>query len=243
VAQRSLGRLRPMARPVVGSLAQTNCYRRMYSTQDPKAKADEIVNSVPETSVLTKTGILATGAAAAAYAIGNSLYVINEETVLVVTFSAFVYLMSKTAAPAYRDWAEGYITNVKSILDTARDGHVVAVKERIETVEQLKDVVSVTKDLFAVSKDTVELEAQAFEQKQKVDFAGEAKSVLDSWVRYESQVRQREQQDLAKSVIENIQKEISNPKFQQQVLQQAVVDVESKLREFSVTGYGTNKNF
>lgn len=236
VVQRSLGLARPMvARPVVGALAQTNNFRRLYSSQDPKAKADEIVNSIPETSILTKTGVLATGAAAAAYAIGNSLYVINEETVLVATFSTFVYLMTKTAGPAYREWAEGYITNVKSILDKARDEHVVAVKDRIETVEQLKDVVSVTKDLFSVSKETVKLEAEAFEQKQKVDFASEAKSVLDSWVRYESQVRQREQQDLAKSVIAKIEKEISNPKFQQQVLQQSVSDVESKFKnEFDV---------
>lgn len=222
---RSLALLRPMARPVVGMLSTQS---RLYSSQDPKAKAESIVSAMPSSSFLTKTGTLATGFAAAAYAIGNSLYVVNEESLFVVTFAAFVYLMSKTAAPAYREWAEGYINNVKSILDKARDGHVVAVKERIESVEQLKDVVTITKDLFAVSKETVELEAQAFVTKQKVDFAHEAKSVLDSWVRYESQVRQREQQELAKSVIANIQKEISNPKFQQSVLQQAVADVESK---------------
>ena len=59
--------------------------------------------------------------------------------------------------------------------------------------------------------------------------AAEAKQVLDSWVRYESQVKQREQRELADSVIAKIRKELSNPKVLQQILQQSVADVESTL--------------
>lgn len=68
---------------------------------------------------------------------------------------------------------------------------------------------------------------------QKTALAAEAKSVLDSWVRYEGQVKQRQQKELAESIINKITKELENPKTLQQILNQSVADVESKLDSFS----------
>ena len=51
--------------------------------------------------------------------------------------------------------------------------------------------------------------------------------MLDSWVRYEGQVKQRQQKELAQSIIAKVQKELENPKVLQQILQQSVADVES----------------
>jgi F-type H+-transporting ATPase subunit b len=48
------------------------------------------------------------------------------------------------------------------------------------------------------------LEAEAFELKQKVAAANEIKSVLDSWVRFEVSVREREQKSLAAEVIQKV---------------------------------------
>jgi F-type H+-transporting ATPase subunit b len=48
-------------------------------------------------------------------------------------------------------------------------------------------------------------------------------------VRYESQVKQRQQKELAESIIAKVQKELENPKVLQQILQQSVADVESEL--------------
>lgn len=151
----------------------------------------------------------------------------GDETTIVAVFSAFIYMIAKVGAPAYTEWANGYIANMTSILNKSREAHTDAVKQRIESVSQLKDVVDTTKILFEVSKETAQLEAKAFESKQAVDFAHEAKSVLDSWVRYEASVRQREQKLLAESVIAKIEKEIKTPKFQQQVLTQSVAEIES----------------
>lgn len=72
------------------------------------------------------------------------------------------------------------------------------------------------------------MEAQAFEMEQRTAVTAEAKKVLDSWVQYESQVKQREQRELAETVIAKIHKELENPKLLQQILQQSVADVESK---------------
>ena len=78
------------------------------------------------------------------------------------------------------------------------------------------------------SKQTAKLEAEAFELEQKANIAAEAKAVLDSWVRYEGQVKARQQKELAESVIGKIVKELENPKVLKQILDQAVADVESK---------------
>ncbi|MCJ1332296.1 atp4 subunit B of the stator stalk of mitochondrial F1F0 ATP synthase [Thelotrema lepadinum] len=115
---------------------------------------------------------------------------------------------------------------MKGILNAARDDHTSAVKSRIENVKQMGGVVDVTKQLFEVSKETATLEAQAFELEQRTALAHEAKAVLDSWVRYEGQVKQREQVELAQSVMAKVTKELENPRILQQILQQSVADVE-----------------
>lgn len=176
--------------------------------------------------MLSKTGVLATGVLGSVYAISNELYIVNDESIVLGVFAAFVVVVAKLGGPGYTSWADGYIDNMRNILNTTRDKHTDAVKERIGDVNKLKDVVSTTQDLFAVSKETVKLEAGVFETKQQVTLAAEAKSVLDSWVRYENSVRQREQKLLAETVISKIEKDLKDPKFQQKILQQSVEDIE-----------------
>jgi len=82
-------------------------------------------------------------------------------------------------------------------------------------------------------QETAKLEAEAYELEQKTAIAAEAKSALDSWVRYEGQVKARQQKELAESVIAKIEKDLENPKVLKQILDQAVADVESKTLLFS----------
>ena len=72
------------------------------------------------------------------------------------------------------------------------------------------------------------MEAQAFELEQKTALAAEAKAVLESWVRYEGQVKQRQQKELADSIIAKIEKELEDPKVLKRILDQSVTDVERK---------------
>jgi F-type H+-transporting ATPase subunit b len=157
------------------------------------------------------------------------LYVINDESILLLTFLGFTGLVAKYLAPAYKDFADARMKKVSDVLNASRNKHVEAVKDRIDSVSQLQNVAETTKVLFDVSKETVELESEAFELKQKVELAHEAKAVLDSWVRYEASLRQLEQRQLAKSVISRVQSELGNPKFQEKVLQQSISEIEQLL--------------
>lgn len=219
--------LRRLARPSTGiSLC------RFYSGQpDPKEKAASLIESLPGNSIVSKTGILAAGTALATIAISNELYVVNEETVVLVSFAALAYGIARAGGPAYREWADGHIQRIKDVLVTARAKHSEAVQSQISKVGNMKNVVEITKQLFQVSKETAELEARAFELEQKVNFSNQAKAVLDSWVRHESSVRQRQQQQLAETLMQNIQQQVRDPSFQKQALQQAIQDVERLVKQ------------
>lgn len=212
------------------ALILTTCrtgLRFMSTPTDPKEKANSIVEAMPGNNYLSKTGFLATSAAAAVYGLSSGFLVIHDETILLTSFVAFTALVAKFVAPLYTEWADGEINKVNGLLNESRNKHVAVVKDRINSVSQLKDIVNTTKDLFAVSKETAQLEAQSFELKQKIAVAQEAKSTLDSWVRFEQQQRQLEQEQLVKSVTDRVNKEIANPKFQDKVLAESLTEIEN----------------
>ncbi|CAI7597561.1 ATP synthase subunit 4 [Penicillium manginii] len=221
-------RLRPTiaARvPAVTALTSTRAASSV-PTEEPAKKAQSILNAVPGNSLVSKTATLSAAAGISIAAISNELYVMNEETVAAFCLLSVFTAVAKYGGPAYRQWAEGQVQKHKDILNAARADHTSAVQSRIDNVKEMSGVVEVTKQLFAVSKETAQLESQAYELDQRTALAAEAKQVLDSWVRYESQVKQRQQKELADSIIGKIQKELENPKVLQQILQQSVADVE-----------------
>jgi len=194
--------------------------------QDPKTKAQSIIDALPGNSLVSKTAILSSATGLSIYALSNEYYVFNEETVVAFCLLCVWGAILKYGGPMYSQWAAGQSDNIRGILNAARVDHTQAVHTRIENVKQMSGVVDVTKSLFEVSKETAKLEAQAYELDQATSLAAEAKAVLDSWVRYEGQVKQRQQKELAESIIAKVQRELENPKALQQLLQQAVADVE-----------------
>ena len=240
-------------RPVIGGTTQPFSARLVsvrhasnVPSEDPKSRAQSILDSLPGSSLVSKTAILSAGAGVSIWGISNEFLVLNEEAVVAFCLLSVFWAVGKYGGPMYKEWSEGQISKMKGILNAARDDHTAAVKSRIENVKQMGSVVDVTKQLFEVSKvykiaivsipdhgadekkETATLEAQAFELEQRTALAQEAKSVLDSWVRYEGQVKQREQLELAESVMARVTKELDNPKVLQQILQQSVADVERK---------------
>lgn len=222
-------RLRPSVAPrILPALTSLTTSRPSSNVpEDPaKTKAQSIIDALPGNSLISKSAILSSAAGLSIYAISNEYYVVNEETVVAFCLLSVWGALIKYGGPLYKEWAQAQNEKIKNILNSARADHTQAVKDRIENVQQMGGVVDITKSLFAVSKETAQLEAKAYELEQTTALAAEAKSVLDSWVRYESQVKQRQQRELAESVIAKVRKELENPKSLQQILQQSVADVE-----------------
>jgi len=181
---------------------------------------------LPGNSLAAKTAYLSAGAGISAYAIGSELYVVNEESIVAFSLLTVFYAVFKYGGPAYNSWADSQREKMSAILNQARENHTDSVRDRIASVKELGGVVEITKNLFEVSKETAKLEAEAYELEQKTALAAEAKTVLDSWVRYEGQVKARQQRELSEAVIGKIEKELENPKVLKQILDQAVQDVE-----------------
>lgn len=152
--------------------------------------------------------------------------VANEETVLAAGFLIILYAVGSSIGAPYSAWANEKIAKVRSILNGAREEHTVAIKERISSVAELKDVVPLTEQLYAVSKETNALEHENFLLSQEAAVKQELKAVLDSWVRYEQQQREQEQTALVKTVTENIAAELAKPAFKKQLLEEALGQVE-----------------
>ncbi|KIM90230.1 hypothetical protein PILCRDRAFT_811947 [Piloderma croceum F 1598] len=211
--------------------------RTMASGSNPPAdqKAAEIIDKLPSSpNLVTKTGTVILGTGLLATAISQELYVLNEETVVLAgTFIMFA-VIAKLLKEPYKEWAETNIQKIKSILDNSRSEHTQAVKDRINSVEQMKDVVSLTQGLFAISKETAQLEADVFVQRQKVALASEVKSVLDSWVRFEQQAKENEQTELAKSVIAKVLSTVRDEKTQREILNGAVAEVERLVKNKAI---------
>ncbi|KAH9893593.1 ATP synthase [Cubamyces lactineus] len=205
------------------------------SKPPPEQRAAEIINNLPSSpNLVTKTGSVILGTGLLATAISQELYVVNEETVIAAGFFILISFIYKAVKEPYRDWAEGHINRIKDILNASRSEHTQVVKDRIQSVEQMKDVVSITEGLFALSKETAKLESEAFVQRQKVALASEVKAVLDSWVRFEQQAKESEQAELVKAVVENVLKNLNNEKTQKEILAGAVAEIEQLVKNKAI---------
>jgi F-type H+-transporting ATPase subunit b len=122
------------------------------ATEDPKKKAQSIVDALPGNSLLSKTAILSSAAGVSVYAISNEYYVVNEETVVAFCLLAVWTAVIKYGGPMYKQWADAQNDKIKGILNQARADHTQAVKDRIGDVRQMSGVVDITKSLFEVSK-------------------------------------------------------------------------------------------
>lgn len=120
--------------------------------QDPKTKAQSLIDAIPGNSLISKTAILSSAAGLSVYALSNEYYVVNEETVVAFCLLSVWGALIKFGGPMYTEWAEAQSDKIKGILNAARSDHTQAVKNRIENVQQMSGVIDITKSLFAVSK-------------------------------------------------------------------------------------------
>lgn len=120
--------------------------------QDPKSRAQSIIDALPGSSLASKTAILSAGAGLSIAAISNEIYVVNEETVVAFSLISIFWAVGHYGGPMFSQWAEGQNNKIKNILNQAREEHTNAVKARIDNVQNLGGVVDTTKALFAVSK-------------------------------------------------------------------------------------------
>lgn len=138
--------------PAVTTNVTSSRYNSNVPAEDPKNKAQSILNSLPGQSVPAKLAFLSAGTGLSVAAISNELYVFNEESIVALSLITIFYAVGKYVAPMASTYAKEQSKKLSDVLNTARDEHTTAVKARIANVKELEGVVDITKTLFEVSK-------------------------------------------------------------------------------------------
>lgn len=141
----------PRSLPAITSLTAVRCSSNVPA-EDPKKKAQSIIDALPGNSLVSKTAILSSATGLSIYALSNEYYVVNEESVVAFCLLSVWAALIKFGGPMYSEWADAQNKKIAGILNAARADHTEAVKARIDNVQQMSSVVEITKSLFEVSK-------------------------------------------------------------------------------------------
>ena len=69
----------------------------MSSKQPPAERASELIESVPASNIVTRTGAIVLGTGLTATAISQELYVVNEETVILAGFAILATFIGRVS--------------------------------------------------------------------------------------------------------------------------------------------------
>ncbi|EEB05808.1 F0-ATPase subunit [Schizosaccharomyces japonicus yFS275] len=202
----------------------------------PAEKAASLLNKLPSTSLLTKSGFLTVTAAGLAAAISRDIYIVNEESVVAAAFVGVLLVLGTLGRKAFSQGAQQAAERVTKVLQDARENHVDIVRHRIDQVASLQDAEEVTKLLYDTARDLAKTEAEVFALQQQVAVVQEARSVLDSWVHYEAAVRAAEQQQIVKDVIRRATTRLQNPRVQAAVMEESLTSIEDLLKKHPKAG-------
>ncbi|KAJ3227472.1 atp4 subunit B of the stator stalk of mitochondrial F1F0 ATP synthase [Clydaea vesicula] len=203
-----------------------NLVRPYSSEKDPKETALNLINMFPGKNMVAKTSSILAASSIAAFAISKEIYIIDAEFLEMWCIFGAYFVWYKAFGEAAKEYLRERKENVRRVLNEARNDHQAVVQERMNHIGKLSDVVEVTENLYGMSKELAKMEAEIFELKQRVNFQQEVKSTLDSWVRHEQSVREKQQQLLAASVIESVTAKLRTPRMYDQILAQTLADVE-----------------
>ncbi|KCV67200.1 hypothetical protein H696_06380, partial [Fonticula alba] len=128
-----------------------------------KAMASKFIDSLPQTSFITKSGLLAGGVGALLYAIGNEYYVVSPETPVIMTFCISLAVVHKLGFPVVAKALDDHAAEVKRALETGRETKRAEMLAEIEKLRGDADLVEATKALFEYQRQLVQMKAQVGE--------------------------------------------------------------------------------
>ncbi|KAJ3333650.1 atp4 subunit B of the stator stalk of mitochondrial F1F0 ATP synthase [Blyttiomyces sp. JEL0837] len=179
--------------------------RQSSTEKNPTAAATALINSFPGSNPAQKAGSVLLFSSIAAWLISKEIYIIDAEFFEMGCIFGAYYIWYSSGKEGAVEYLNERKNTMRRVLNDARAQHKEVVQERINHIGKLADVVDVTKGMFE---------------------ANNVKTVLDSWVRHEASIREREQKRLSESVIAKIREELANPAVQQQILNKTLADVE-----------------
>ena len=195
---------------------------------DEQTAANKFLQSLPGQD---KTYSFLIGTSAATYLFAHEIIPLTAEVAYLLPFGIVVNLAFKHVGPM--------LSEVVGKVDQERTKFWLESKSKAEqrlheqihdiTGSGITDLVDVTKDLFDHAEEVAKLESKAYEHEQKLEVYAKAKQILDEWVRFEANERERVQKLIAADVIAKVTESLKDPKFQEKYLEQCIGDIEIAL--------------
>eukprot|EP00158_Paraphelidium_tribonemae_P002260 Partr_v1_DN25239_c0_g1_i1_m16864 putative atp synthase len=191
--------------------------------------AQNFINSIPGSD---KTYNWYLGTTTAAYLFANEVIPYTPEVVYSIPFFTLTYLGITRMSPVMHSLMQQVVDEKQKFWDDSKAKAQVRLEEQIHEItgSGVTDLVQVTEDLFQHAEVVAKMEAEAYEHSQALEFHTKAKQILDEWVRYETNERERVQKIIADDVISKVMAGVNDPSFQAKYLEQCIGDIEVSLK-------------
>ncbi|XBW36489.1 hypothetical protein QEN19_002066 [Hanseniaspora menglaensis] len=211
-------------------VAKANLVRKDFGTLFKRTFAADInADNHKWSDYVSKSTLVLTGVLGSVYIASSELLVWTPETLLAASFFTGIGILYATVGPSYKQAKIDYRNFIIEKLQKGRENHLDTVTKKIDEIKALENVHATTAKLYTASKETLELENEISKLQQIGALKSEIKQVLDSWVRYENNLKQEQQQLISKQVIESVNSKIEDKAFQSKILNESVEELEALL--------------
>ena len=194
---------------------------------DPKERALKLLNSVPGSSLLSKTGTLTVGTGLVAFLISKELILLHSETLVLACFIGVIYLLYKNTSGLVTKELDSRTEELRKSLSAGRERTRVSLEDQIRHALEAKELTNIQKDLMEVTKEIVIGQQELAARGVRHRIANQIRHRLDYIATLEAQIRQAEQRSLLERVQNRVMMAIQDPKIQESLLQKSVAEVES----------------
>jgi F-type H+-transporting ATPase subunit b len=197
------------------------------SKMDPKDKAAKLLELIPGSSLLSKTGTLVVGTGAAAFLVSKELILFHPETLILGCFVGLTYLLYRNTSDVVANELDGYAQQLRNVLLSSRQKEQAFLEEQIQNANNAKEAPIIQKELFAMGRKIAMLQQELAAREMRHRIAHQIRHRLDHVITLEAQQRQLEQRTLLARVSDRVLTSLRDPKIQENLLQRSIAEVES----------------
>ena len=194
--------------------------------QQAQEKANMLIQMLPGKGLFQKTSFATIGGSLVAIAIANNIYIPNEETPLFVAFILFIRFLQVKLGPMISDYAEKGIIEMRAFWVEKFFGQKRELQEQLTYIGNFQNQQQVVDEYTRIKKENISLEAELKDLLEVNKYLHSIRLKLEDRVRKIQEQREQERQQLVASLLERVMSDLKDPKFQDSIMKQCLVDLD-----------------
>lgn len=181
---------------------------------------------LPGDTLFKKTAFTTIGGSLLAIAIANDLYIPNHETPILAAFLLFVRLVQLKLGPLITEFAEKGLAELRSFWEDKFFGQKKVLQETLRHLEKFQNQQQILDEYIRIKKENVSLEKELNDLLSTNKHLQSIKSKLEDKVRKLQEEQEQERKQLLDALLERVMSDLKDPKFQDTIMKQCLVDLE-----------------